>query len=93
MPAGEAGTYTMLRLDGDEVGGLYELEAGRCELGVPSHWFSYMSVEDADATARRAQELGGTVHGGLSTSSIPVASRSFKTPRAPCPQPGSRGHI
>ena len=24
-PAGEAGTYTMLRLDGDGVGGLYEM--------------------------------------------------------------------
>jgi predicted enzyme related to lactoylglutathione lyase len=63
MPAGEAGTYTMLRLDGDEVCALYELEAGRRELGVPSHWFSYVSVEDAEATAKRAEELGGTVHG------------------------------
>ncbi len=63
MPAGEAGTYTMLRLDGYEVGGLYELEAGRRELGAPSHWFSYVSVEDADATAKRAEELGGMVQG------------------------------
>ena len=62
-PAGEAGTYTMLRLDGDEVGGLYELDAGRREMGTPSHWFHYVSVEDADATAARASELGGTVYG------------------------------
>jgi uncharacterized protein len=27
--------------------------------GVPPHWTSYISVEDADATARRAGELGG----------------------------------
>ena len=52
MPAGEAGTYTMLRLDGDEVCALYELEAGRRELGIPSHWFSYVRVEDSDATAK-----------------------------------------
>jgi predicted enzyme related to lactoylglutathione lyase len=63
MPAGEAGTYTMLRLDGDEVCALYELDAGRREQGIPSHWLSYVSVEDADATASRTCELGGTVFG------------------------------
>ena len=63
MPAGDAGTYTMLRLDGDEVCGLYEMEAERREQGIPPHWFSYVSVEDADATAARARELGGTVYG------------------------------
>ena len=63
MPAGEAGTYTMLRLDGDEVCGLYELDAGRREQGILPHWFSYVSVEDADVTARKARSLGGTVHG------------------------------
>ena len=63
MPAGEAGTYTMLYMSGDEVCALYELEAERRELGIPPHWFSYVSVEDADATAARARELGGTVFG------------------------------
>jgi predicted enzyme related to lactoylglutathione lyase len=63
VPAGEAGTYTMLRLGGDEVGGLYEMDAARSEQGVPPHWFSYVSVDDADAIASRARELGGTVHG------------------------------
>jgi uncharacterized protein len=63
MPAGEAGTYTMLRLHGDEVCALYEMDAARSEQGTPPHWFSYVSVEDADATASRARELGGTVYG------------------------------
>ena len=63
MPAGEAGTYTMLSLDGDEVCALYELEAGRREMGIPPHWFHYVSVEDVDAIAARASELGGTVYG------------------------------
>ena len=61
MPAGDAGTYTMLRLDGDEVCGLYEMEP---EQGISPHWLSYVSVEDADATASRASELGGTAFGG-----------------------------
>ncbi len=63
VPAGEAGTYTLLRLDGDEVCGLYEMDAGRREGGVSPHWLSHVSVEDADAVASRARELGGTVDG------------------------------
>jgi uncharacterized protein len=63
MPAGEAGTYTMMSLDGDEVCGLYEMEAERREAGIPPYWFSYVSVEDADATASKARELGGMVYG------------------------------
>ena len=62
-PAGEAGIYTMLRLDGDDVAALYELDAERRARGIPPHWFHYVSVEDADATATRARELGGTVFG------------------------------
>ena len=62
MPAGDAGTYTMLRLDGDYVCALYEMGAEGREQGTPAHWFPYVSVEDADATASRARELGGTVY-------------------------------
>ena len=57
------GTYTMLRLDGDEVCGLYKMEPERREQGIPPHWFFYVSVEDADATTSRARELGGMVYG------------------------------
>jgi predicted enzyme related to lactoylglutathione lyase len=60
MPAGEGTTYTMLRLDGDYVCALYEMDTER---GTPPHWLSYVSVDSADATAARARELGGTVYG------------------------------
>src|SRR3712207_9590507 len=63
MPAGEAGTYTMLRLDGDDIGGLYEMNAGQRERNVPPYWFSYVLVADADSIASRERELGGTVSG------------------------------
>jgi uncharacterized protein len=58
---GGGGTYTVLRLDGDEVGGLYEIEAGERAMGVKPHWLSYVSVESADEAAARAEELGGSV--------------------------------
>jgi uncharacterized protein len=60
MPAGGGATYTMLRLDGDYVCALYGMDPER---GGPPYWFSYVSVEDADATASTARELGGVVHG------------------------------
>lgn len=59
-PVGETATYTMLRLEGDEVGGLYEMGGER---GATPHWLSYVSVESADAVVARAGELGGTAHG------------------------------
>ena len=61
MPAGEGMVYTMLRLNGDYVAALYEMEAGQREQGVPPYWFHYVTVDDADAAAARARELGGTV--------------------------------
>lgn len=53
----EGMTYTILRLDGDAVGGMFE-RAGLEEAGGP-HWIGYVSVESADDVARRAAELGG----------------------------------
>lgn len=58
------GTYTMAMLDGDEVAGLSEQQAGQREAGVPPNWFSYITVTDADASAAKAQEFGGSVHAG-----------------------------
>jgi uncharacterized protein len=55
----EGMTYTILRLGGDAVGGLFERE-GLEDLGG-AHWANYVSVESADETARRAAELGGEV--------------------------------
>jgi len=61
MPAGEAGVHAILSLEGDKVCGFYEMEAKGREGSISPRWFSYVSVEDADATASRAHELGDTV--------------------------------
>src|SRR5918992_5274514 len=52
--AGRGNVYTMCRLGGDAVAGIFEMP------GVPPSWTSYVTVEEADAAAARASELGGT---------------------------------
>src|SRR5262249_3502086 len=61
FPAGAAGTFIMLRFRGEDVGLLYRQMPEARAAGASPHWTSYISVEDADATARRAGELGGAV--------------------------------
>ena len=53
MPGGMP--YTLFKKNGSEVGGMMAMP------GVPPHWLSYVTVENADATAARAAELGGTI--------------------------------
>ena len=60
-PAGEGMVYTMLMLNGKPVAGLYEMGPDQKEMNLPPHWMSYVSVEDADATLKKVEELGGTV--------------------------------
>jgi uncharacterized protein len=59
LDAGAAGAYTTLRRGGKEVAILYRQQPQARAAGAPPHWTSYISVEDADATAARADELGG----------------------------------
>ena len=58
---GEGMTYTILRLDGDAVAGMFEQPSPSREAGMPPHWINYVSVADPDAIVARAAELGGAV--------------------------------
>jgi predicted enzyme related to lactoylglutathione lyase len=58
-PAGPDMVYTMLKKKGKSVGALSKL--GPQQKGVPPHWNIYVSVASADATAKKAKELGGKV--------------------------------
>jgi predicted enzyme related to lactoylglutathione lyase len=60
LPAGAAGTFTVLRLGGRDIAILYRQMPEARAAGAAPHWNSYISVEDADATATRAGELGGS---------------------------------
>jgi len=63
-PMGPDMVYTMLKLDGKDVGGLYKLMPDMVAQGVPPHWMSYVYVTDADATAEKAKAAGATVLNG-----------------------------
>jgi uncharacterized protein len=59
LAAGEAGNFTILRREGEDAAILYRQTAQARAAAAPPHWTSYISVQDAEATAARAAELGG----------------------------------
>lgn len=60
MPVDD-GVYTMMRLGGRAVTGIYNMPDDQRAAGAPAAWLSHVSVEDADRATARAEELGGTV--------------------------------
>ena len=65
--SGDAPDYVLARRDGARVAALHDAT------DQPPHWNNYVSVEDADLVARRAQELGGGVLAG--PLDVPSAGR------------------
>jgi len=55
IPIPDGSVYTMLQVDGHDLGALYENKEH------PPAWNSYVNVTSADESAQRAQENGGTV--------------------------------
>lgn len=58
---GPEGVYTMLKLNGKDVGALYQLTSEMTTHGVPPHWMSYVAVTSADEAAEKAKALGATL--------------------------------
>src|SRR5947208_8448682 len=58
-PIGPDMVYTMLKLNGKDVGALFQ--KGEMMKDVPTHWASYVSVNSADETVAKAKSLGGTI--------------------------------
>ncbi len=52
--------HTVFNVDGRPIAGVTAMTE-EFPAVVPSHWMTYFAVEDADAAAARAEELGGTV--------------------------------
>src|SRR6187200_66014 len=59
LAAVETGKFTILRREGEDVAILYRQTAEARAAATAPHWTSYISVQDAEATAARAVELGG----------------------------------
>jgi predicted enzyme related to lactoylglutathione lyase len=58
---GAPDTYTVWQLGGKNVGGMMQMVEGMFPAGTPPHWSVCFAVADADDTAARAREHGGTV--------------------------------
>jgi uncharacterized protein len=61
-PIGENMVYSMMQIDGKDVGAISPQPQQQRDAGVPPVWNSYVTVESADDAADRAQKLGATVH-------------------------------
>jgi predicted enzyme related to lactoylglutathione lyase len=62
--AGPEATYTMASLKGATVAGMADLMSDQVAQNVPPHWLTYVTVSDADATAKTAAAAGGAVLAG-----------------------------
>src|SRR5215470_9115277 len=61
IPIGPNQVYTIFQLEGRNAAAACTLRPEQLQHGVPPYWGLYIAVEDADASAARAAELGGTV--------------------------------
>lgn len=60
-PGGESMPYTMFMLDGKAVAGMGPLRPEDMAAGAPPVWSSYVLVDDVEATAAKAKELGAVL--------------------------------
>src|SRR5947208_1260171 len=61
MDMGPNGTYTIFQNEGRDVGGRYRMKAQQQQMGVAPHWLTYVGVDDVDASAQKAESIGGRV--------------------------------
>ena len=59
LPVGDGVVYTMCQIDGKNVGAISAQQEQERSQGIPPHWNNYVTVEEADASAAKAKELGG----------------------------------
>jgi len=60
MPMQQGAAYTILKAGGRGVAGIMAMPAEVPEM-VPSHWEAYVTVNDVDAVAKKAKELGAKI--------------------------------
>jgi uncharacterized protein len=60
-PMGPNDFYTEFKLQGREAAAACTLRPDERSHGVPPHWMIYITVDNADAAAAKAQQLGGKI--------------------------------
>jgi predicted enzyme related to lactoylglutathione lyase len=55
----EGGSYTVIKVAGKGEGGIMNMPPNA--QGMPPMWGIYVTVDDVDATAKKAQEIGGKI--------------------------------
>lgn len=83
IPMGEMGTYYIAELHGADVAAMMPLSPEMRANGVPPAWGSYVTVANADESAKKAEELGGKIlmqpfdvmeHGRMATIMDPIGA-------------------
>ena len=75
--------YSMLKAGDKDAGGMMAMPPD-VPADVPSHWMSYITVDDVDVAAAKVKELGGVVlHGPMD---IPTVGRfcTIQDPTGAC---------
>jgi len=60
-PIGPTETYSIFKLRGKDAASACTMQEEERKMGLPPHWNNYVSVTNADESAKKAQELGGKV--------------------------------
>lgn len=60
MDMGPMGTYTLFRIDGEDVAGMMN-PLTEYSKGKPPFWAGYIEVDDIDALVAKVEKLGGDV--------------------------------
>lgn len=55
------GDYEMWSAGDRQVGGIMQEPPEERQAGLPPRWLAYIGIDDVDATAKKAQELGGRI--------------------------------
>ena len=82
-PMGPGDTYTIFKLDGQDVGAAYTLRQDQRDQNIPPNWTAYVAVDNVDDAAMLAARLGGNVlaqpfdvgeHGRMAVISDPTGA-------------------
>jgi len=60
MPMDGGTTYWLAKMDGEPVGGLFDISGPEYK-GVPESWIPYIAVDDVNARVKKATKAGAKV--------------------------------